>query len=65
MADYVIGFDFGNYYAQLCCIEDMDPKTRRGGTFRTLLDSSMENKWRNSGNSVRLYFLRLQNLCRW
>ena len=25
----------------------------------------MENKWRNSGNSVRLYFLSLQNLCRW
>ena len=25
----------------------------------------MENRWRNSGNSVRLYFLRLQNLCRW
>ena len=43
MADYVIGFDFGNYYAQLCCIEDMDPKTRRGGTFRTLLDSSSSN----------------------
>ena len=43
MADFVIGFDFGNYYAQLCCIEDMDPRTRRGGTFRTLLDSSSSN----------------------
>ena len=40
---YVIAYDFGNYYAQLCCIEDMDPKTRRGGTFRTLLDSSGSN----------------------
>lgn len=40
---YVIAYDFGNYYAQLCCIEDMDPKTRRGGTFRTLLDSSSSN----------------------
>ena len=25
----------------------------------------MENRWGNSGNSVRLYFLRLQNHCRW
>ena len=25
----------------------------------------MANKWRNSGNSVRLYFLGLQNHCRW
>ena len=24
----------------------------------------MGNRWRNSGNSVRLYFLGLQNLCR-
>ena len=25
----------------------------------------MGNRWENSGNSVRLYFLRLQNHCRW
>ena len=25
----------------------------------------MGNRWRNSGNSVRLYFLGLQNHCRW
>ena len=27
--------------------------------------TSWENKWGNSGNSVRLYFLGLQNDCRW
>ena len=26
---------------------------------------SMANRWRNNGNSVRLYFLGLQNHCRW
>ena len=25
----------------------------------------MRNRWGNSGNSVRLYFLGLQNHCRW
>ena len=25
----------------------------------------MVNRWGNSGNSVRLYFFWLQNLCRW
>ena len=25
----------------------------------------MGNRWRNSGNSVRLYFVGLQNHCRW
>ena len=25
----------------------------------------MANRWGNSGNSVRLYFLELQNHCRW
>ena len=25
----------------------------------------MGNRWGNSGNSVSLYFLRLQNHCRW
>ena len=25
----------------------------------------MANRWRNSGNSVRLYFWGLQNHCRW
>ena len=25
----------------------------------------MTNRWGNSGNSVRLYFLGLQNHCRW
>ena len=25
----------------------------------------MGNRWGNSGNSVRLYFGRLQNYCRW
>ena len=27
--------------------------------------SSMANRWGNSGNRVRLYFLGLQNHCRW
>ena len=27
--------------------------------------TSWENKWGNSGNNGRLYFLGLQNLCRW
>ena len=27
--------------------------------------SSMANRWRNSGNRVRLYFWGLQNHCRW
>ena len=26
---------------------------------------TMGNRWGNSGNSVRLYFFRLQNHCRW
>ena len=26
---------------------------------------SMANRWGNSGNSERLYFLGLQNHCRW
>ena len=26
---------------------------------------SMANRWGNNGNSVRLYFLWLQNHCRW
>ena len=26
---------------------------------------TLGNRWRNSGNSVRLYFWRLQNHCRW
>ena len=25
----------------------------------------MTNRWRNSGNSIRLYFWGLQNHCRW
>ena len=29
------------------------------------LITSWENRWGNSGNSVRLYFLGLQNHCRW
>ena len=27
--------------------------------------TSWENRWGNSGNGVRLYFLGLQNHCRW
>ena len=27
--------------------------------------TSWENRWGNSGNSVRLYFFWLQNHCRW
>ena len=27
--------------------------------------TSLGNRWGNSGNSVRLYFLGLQNHCRW
>ena len=27
--------------------------------------TSWKNRWRNSGNSIRLYFLGLQNHCRW
>ena len=30
-----------------------------------LWHNSMANRWGNSGNSVRLYFLGLQNHCRW
>ena len=29
------------------------------------LTNFMENRWGNSGNSVRLYFGGLQNHCRW
>ena len=29
------------------------------------LITSWENRWGNSGNSVRLYFFGLQNHCRW
>ena len=28
-------------------------------------DHFMGNRWRNSGNSVTLYFFELQNHCRW
>ena len=44
------------------------------GSWRSFLYSSsvyswshhfMANRWGNSGNSVRLYFLGLQNHCRW
>ena len=28
-------------------------------------DHSMANRWRNNGNSDRLYFTGLQNHCRW
>ena len=28
-------------------------------------DQLIANKWENNGNSDRLYFLRLQNHCRW
>ena len=31
----------------------------------TLSHHFMANKWRNNGNSERLYFLALQNHCRW
>ena len=27
--------------------------------------NSMANRWRNNGNSERLYFLVFQNHCRW
>ena len=29
------------------------------------IDGETGNRWGNSGNSVRLYFLGLQNHCRW
>ena len=31
----------------------------------SLFHHFMANRWRNSGNSVRLYFSGLQNHCRW
>ena len=33
--------------------------------FNTLFRLVMGNRWGNSGNSVRLYFVGLQNQCRW
>lgn len=38
--EYVIGLDFGNFYSQPCIITDIDPVTRKGGTFRDLTDPS-------------------------
>ena len=35
------------------------PKTK------IMASDPMGNRWGNSGNSVRLYFLGLQNHCRW
>ena len=32
---------------------------------KIMASSPMGNRWRNSGNSVRLYFWGLQNHCRW
>ena len=39
----------------------------RGKNFHVPIRSHhfMGNRWGNSGNSVRLYFLGLQNHCRW
>ena len=32
---------------------------------KIMASGPMGNRWGNSGNSVRLYFLGLQNHCRW
>ena len=32
---------------------------------KIMASGPMANRWGNSGNSVRLYFLGLQNHCRW
>ena len=32
---------------------------------KNMAPGPMGNRWGNSGNSVRLYFLGLQNPCRW
>ena len=32
---------------------------------KTMASGPMANKWRNYGNSERLYFAGLQNHCRW
>ena len=38
----------------------------RDRTFKEVIKVNfMGNRWRNSGNSVRLYFFGLQNHCRW
>lgn len=39
----ILGLDFGNYYAQLCCIVGMDERTRRGGTCYDLQDPNSPN----------------------
>lgn len=39
----IIGLDFGNYYSQVCCVDNMDPKTRRGGLYLNLLDPTSPN----------------------
>ena len=33
--------------------------------FGPITSGPMANRWGKSGNSVRLYFFRLQNHCRW
>ena len=40
-------------------------KTKIMASGPIIWDPSMGNRWGNSGNSVRLYFLGLQNHCRW
>lgn len=40
---YIIGLDFGNYFSQVCCVQNMDPNTRRGGNYLNLMDPSSPN----------------------
>lgn len=40
MAKRVIGIDFGNWQAFVCCVNGMDPNTRMGGTVEDLLPST-------------------------
>ena len=51
-------------------VKEESEKVGLASTFRKqrswhLVPSFMGNRWGNSGNRVRLYFLGLQNYCRW
>ena len=40
-------------------------ESEKAGLKLNIQKKLMENRWGNNGNSDRLYFLRLQNHCRW
>jgi len=55
----IIGFDFGNFYTQVCCVLQMDPDTRRGGVYVDLQDPTAVNP--NGIPSAFFYSRRLNN----